>query len=88
VFNVHRLKIGLGILNCVAGIKCFILDVMQLLAIVMSNVACTVTHNVDILHVTNVAVRTLCEAKCKNNYIGNVQYCYIGLITAVFTRTV
>jgi len=61
---------------------------MQLLAIVMSNVACTVTHNVDILHVTNVAVRTLCEAKCKNNYIGNVQYCYIGLITAVFTRTV
>ena len=72
MFNVYRLKIGLGMFNCVAGINRFILGVMWLLALVMSNVACTVTHNVDILHVTNVAVRTHC----------------FSLLTAVFARTV
>ena len=72
MFSLYRLKIGLGILNCVAGIKCVILGVLRLLALVMSNLACTVTHSVDVLHFTFVTVRAHC----------------FSLPTAVFTHTV
>ena len=52
--------------------KCFTLGVMRLLALDVPNLACTVIHNVDILHCTFVAVRTHC----------------CSLPTAVFTHTV
>jgi hypothetical protein len=60
VFNTRSLKIGLGILNCVVGTKCFILDVMQLLALLVSNLACTVTHNINASHISFEAIRTHC----------------------------